>query len=477
MSSFIDPMDYFLLDSRSGELRTAKPLDKESLPDETGLIKLSVRAREIVDGVPMNDELTSAVTQLSITIRDVNDSPPTFNQREYFVSLSENTPPGTPLPIEMSVHDPDVGNNAVFALRLDDVSEVFDVEPKTVIGSSQISIRVANGTLDYENPNQRKFIVLVIAEETLTSPKLSSTATLTVQITDSNDNRPLFEQESYTASVSETAHAGQLITTITAKDMDSGHFGEAGIRYELSGTGSHLFHADPITGAITVEKCPLDRRRKRDTINLFDLFADNEDEKSEEDQQENHVTPAQVYEIKTSAATFPDDYHTYHTVGYHLDTNTMKEVSEPILSSTKVYTVGSGAETTTEKIVMILNDKRQNEVNAVVENHNGPGSPSCLDYETQSVYFLSYKVSLSTFFDRLDRIHVSFMIKKATDDDGKGQSSVVSLKIQLIDSNDTPPICESPLYRASIDEGATTFEPQLFIKARDADVMSEISYR
>lgn len=29
------------------------------------------------------------------------------------------------------------------------------------MGSSQVSIRVANGTLDYENPNQRKFIVLV----------------------------------------------------------------------------------------------------------------------------------------------------------------------------------------------------------------------------------------------------------------------------------------------------------------------------
>lgn len=80
----------------------------------------------------------------------------------------------------------------------------------------------------------------------------------------------------------------------------------------------------------------------------------------------------------------------------------------------------------------------------------------------------------------MDRIHLHIFQskqKKATDDDGKGQSSVVSLKIQLIDSNDTPPVCESPLYRASIDEGATTFEPELFIKARDADVMSEISYR
>lgn len=53
------------------------------------------------------------------------------------------------------------GQNSIFALRLDDVSGVFDVEPKLVTGSSPVSIRIANGTLDYENPNQRKFIVLV----------------------------------------------------------------------------------------------------------------------------------------------------------------------------------------------------------------------------------------------------------------------------------------------------------------------------
>lgn len=53
------------------------------------------------------------------------------------------------------------GQNSVFALRLEDVSGVFDIEPKLVTGSSPVSIRIANGTLDYENPNQRKFIVLV----------------------------------------------------------------------------------------------------------------------------------------------------------------------------------------------------------------------------------------------------------------------------------------------------------------------------
>jgi hypothetical protein len=103
-----NPMDYFLIDHKTGELRTAKPLDKESLPDDTGLITLTIRAREVVDGVPSNDPLTSATTQASITIRDVNDSPPSFNQKEYYVSLPENTAVGTPLPIDIHVSDPDV---------------------------------------------------------------------------------------------------------------------------------------------------------------------------------------------------------------------------------------------------------------------------------------------------------------------------------------------------------------------------------
>jgi hypothetical protein len=251
-----NPLDYFLIDSISGELRTAKPLDKEELPDASGIIHLIVRAREVVDGHPSNDVMSSANTRVAITIRDVNDSPPAFNQKEYYVTIPENTAMGTPLPIEIIVDDPDVGQNAVFSLRLDDVTEVFDIEPKQVIGTSQISIRVANGSLDYENANQRKFIVLIVAEETLTNPKLSSTATLTVSLTDVNDNSPHFEQETYTATVSETASAGQLITTIVASDMDSGVFGDQGIRYALNGTGAELFKVDPFTGTITVAECP-----------------------------------------------------------------------------------------------------------------------------------------------------------------------------------------------------------------------------
>lgn len=66
---------------------------------------------------------------------------------------------------------------------------------------------------------------------------------------------------------------------------------------------------------------------------------------------------------------------------------------------------------------------------------------------------------------------------QATDDYGLGQTSIVSLRIMLIDANDSPPVCESAVYRASLDEGAGFFDPPLFIKVRDADSIADISYR
>ncbi|XP_001989490.2 cadherin-87A [Drosophila grimshawi] len=414
-----NPNDYFLLDSHSGELRTAKPLDREALTDSTGLIPLLIRARELVNGVPSDDPMTSATARATVTIRDVNDSPPTFNKKEYEVSLLENTPVGTPLALDMSVSDADVGVNSKFALRLEDVSGVFDVEPKLVTGYSQVNIRVANGTLDYENPNQRKFIVLVIAEETDTNPKLSSTATITVSVLDANDNKPSFEQESYSATVSEAALPGQYITTITAKDVDSGSFGDAGIRYSLSGTGAELFHVNEQTGVITLGDCQrLSNRRQR------------------RDLHENAGGDGHALEMLYMEADHIVDQrqiNTEPTVQYTLITQA------PLQSE--------AAATTTATATAVPNDDK---------DASSKATPTCLDYETETTYFLSYK---------------------ATDDNGQGQTSVVSLRISVSDANDSPPVCESPLYRASVDEGALVFDSPLVVKARDADTMSSISYR
>lgn len=122
-------------------------------------------------------------------------------------------------------------------------------------GAANVTIRITNSSLDYENPNQRKFIVLVVAKELHTDQLLSSTATVTVTVTDTNDNAPTFDQESYLATISEMATPGTLVTTIVAKDRDSGSFGENGIIYQLVGNGAEKFVVNNRTGAITVAEC------------------------------------------------------------------------------------------------------------------------------------------------------------------------------------------------------------------------------
>lgn len=206
--------------------------------------------------------------------------------------------------------------------------------------------------------------------------------------------------------------------------MDSGQFGEQGLRYSLSGTGAELFHVDSMTGAITVAKCPRNGTRLR-------------------------------------RQTFSEENE--------FDMQNSKNVNLTLVSKTGVIEIDSNTEMTGNELsyrtMMDSNDEYDIDKNTyVVDDYNDqtigtesvPGVAPCLDYETQPVYFLSYK---------------------ATDDEGKGQATVVSLRVILVDANDSPPVCESPLYRASLDEGAMTFDPPLLIKARDPDTVSDINYR
>lgn len=63
----------------------------------------------MVDGYPSEDPLTSATAEATVTIRDVNDEPPSFDRKEYSVSIPENAANGTPLPhLDMTVTDSDV---------------------------------------------------------------------------------------------------------------------------------------------------------------------------------------------------------------------------------------------------------------------------------------------------------------------------------------------------------------------------------
>ena len=138
-----NPNNYFVINSNTGEIRVDRALDRESLSASSGVLTLKVKASELVNGVPGesdfnvlrgidqdlqnyyclfalfflpgDDSTTSSIADVTITIRDVNDEVPSFNQKEYDVSIPENVPFGTPLAnLNMEVKDTDTGPNSIF---------------------------------------------------------------------------------------------------------------------------------------------------------------------------------------------------------------------------------------------------------------------------------------------------------------------------------------------------------------------------
>lgn len=60
-------------------------------------------------GSAASDQDSSTEAMITVTIRDVNDEPPTFNRREYRTSVPENVADGTPLGgLDIVVRDTDV---------------------------------------------------------------------------------------------------------------------------------------------------------------------------------------------------------------------------------------------------------------------------------------------------------------------------------------------------------------------------------
>ena len=92
---------------------------------------------------PGADPSTSSTAAVTITIRDVNDEAPTFNQAEYKVRVQENVPFGTPLAnLDMEVKDTDTGLNSIFTLRLEDPSGKFSIDPIRATGHSAVSLKI-----------------------------------------------------------------------------------------------------------------------------------------------------------------------------------------------------------------------------------------------------------------------------------------------------------------------------------------------
>uniref|UniRef100_A0A8C2CXI1 FAT atypical cadherin 1a n=1 Tax=Cyprinus carpio TaxID=7962 RepID=A0A8C2CXI1_CYPCA len=228
-----DPLNQFSINFNTGVIQVVKPLDFETHP----AYKLSVRA---------TDSLTGAKAEVfvDVILEDVNDNPPVFHTKSYNASLSEASVIGTSV-LQVSATDADTGNNQVLFYQIvedkDKSSDYFSIDRDTgTIWTTQM--------LDHEENPSHKLMIRAVDGGV---PALSSEVMVLIDVTDLNDNTPVFSQNVYEATVSELAPRGHFVTQVQASDADNSDSGKLEFSI-ISGNEGQNFAIDPNTGAIVI---------------------------------------------------------------------------------------------------------------------------------------------------------------------------------------------------------------------------------
>uniref|UniRef100_A0A673VQN2 Cadherin domain-containing protein n=1 Tax=Salmo trutta TaxID=8032 RepID=A0A673VQN2_SALTR len=197
----------------------------------------------------------SSSKSVHLSVADVNDNPPVFEEQSYKAHVTENNKPGASV-CSVTARDPDWRQNGTV---------IYSILPGEVNGvpvSSFLSVNGDTGVIhavrsfDYEQ--FRSFKVHVVARDN-GSPPLSSNVTVSVFITDVNDNSPQIlypapEGNSFmTELVPKAAHGGSLVSKVIAVDADSGQ--NAWLSYHIvKSTDPGLFTIGLHSGEIRTQR-------------------------------------------------------------------------------------------------------------------------------------------------------------------------------------------------------------------------------
>ncbi|NXD73501.1 PCDGH protein, partial [Eolophus roseicapillus] len=207
----------FTLDSRTGDVKVTGPLDYE----EERYYEATVEGK---DGGGL-----SAHAKVHINILDVNDNEPTLSLLPILNSIPEDSVPSTVVAV-VNVRDRDSGDNGKVSCNIDG-GMPFRLESSS---GNTYKLIIAS-PLDREKVSAYN---ITITARDGGSPALSSSTTLVLEVSDVNDNAPVFEEAAYSAYVAENNAAGALVLHVSARDADAGSNGRVSYTMEGGSAGA-----------------------------------------------------------------------------------------------------------------------------------------------------------------------------------------------------------------------------------------------
>lgn len=254
ISSFelVEPreLEYFQLHDRTGEIILRKRLDYEMLQPGQTDFEFQVKANSA-------NGQRSTITKVNITVENVNDNSPIFEDNAYHATIIENKRYPEKI-IQVKATDKDAAltkrderlgyHKIVYSLQGENAAlfEINNATGEIIVAPDQNIDRERTPHLHLQ----------VKAEDSPGKPTDAkhSVVDLSIDVLDVNDNAPEFSLKNYTAVIPENAPIDSFVLKVFANDLDDGPGGE--VRYELANEGEvyGLFKINRTSGEIKTKQ-------------------------------------------------------------------------------------------------------------------------------------------------------------------------------------------------------------------------------
>ncbi|XP_061685390.1 protocadherin-23 [Syngnathoides biaculeatus] len=400
-----DDSGIFSIEPHTGEIQVEKD---NALDFETSpRVKLMVLAE--------NGRQT-AHCRVDVTLRDENDNAPVFERDAYRTAVWEGQVSNTYV-MQVFAFDADSGTNGQIEFSIISGNHNGDFILESVHG-----ILATNAMLDREIASSYK---LVVQASDKGNPPLSSTAIIWLQVVDVNDNNPTIPPME-SVLISENLPAGYMVTQLTANDVDL----SPAITYSFAGNAAveGAFSVDRYTGVVTLTRA-LDFEEEAE----FTLTVWASDSL--------HQTSG---ELKVQVLDVNDNSPVFNQVSYQV------ELSELAQADTFVLNVSAA-------------DKDS--------GLNGKITYRLLSSALQGFYVQAHTGSIYTnkpIKATASNNHIRLIIE-AQDGGEPVLSTVTSIDVVILDTNDHTPLFSQDVYTVTVSEDAPFATTLLTLFASDQD--------
>ena len=368
---------------------------------------------EALDGgsPPLRGSMT-----VNITIQDVNDNQPIFNQSRYFATIPENATIGSSV-LQVFATDTDSATNGrvTYSInrRQSDHQSNFKIDPD----SGVISV---NRPLDFESRQVHELVV--VARDNGAQP-LETTAFVSIRVSDVNDNLPtinlIFLSEDASPRIAEDAQPGEFVARISVNDPDTKEeYDNISVNVTLTGGDGHfgLKTRDNIIYLVIVSR-PLDRELKPNyTLTVYAT-----------DQGTPPLVATRSFDLLVTDTN--DNAPRFEQAEYH---TSVLEVADP------------GTE-----VLQVTAVDRDEGSNSRVQYALLPGEETHADWFQidENTGLITTRTHVDCETEPEPRVTVM-----ATDGGSPPLSATAAVKVTIVDVNDNEPVFDQSFYNVSVAE-------------------------